>query len=489
VRFVKWSWAETRQEKLVFVGLALPFVLLNPVLLLLHGFIWTTSGGVSSALIVYLMKLTPLIFAVLAIVAVGAGGLQQILRSRLIVCLAGLLVLGAISPLFYEDRPSLFYWLADAAGLSALFCYALLTRQLLRSDLKIKEIIHRVIIAGAAATSIVICGLWVWSGGGKVSIPPDINYGIALTFVLYFSEKKEAFNPKVAPFVVAAGVAASMFRMNMILALAAGTAGLLWSLVYGGGRRRFWRLAEATLMIAFVVVLFHQTLGETISRLNLRNWNPLGAIEVVVSEQEDSSEGKAASDESISSERSNESERPIEQENSHEEEATPQAATNSNHPEMKVLVENSRAATDGIEQRYVEAVLVIEELQKHPASFLTGRGFGASFENVDNVLGGHGAREHSVHNSIFAILLRSGLIGVVIFLTLPVLALRSLFQFRWKFDIFVPTIALLAIYLACMTDQYVSWGGYLGIAAGVWLAMFEREERTEGALLLQDQRP
>lgn len=417
-----WTWAgaSTQQERLIFVGLAVPFMLLVPLFLLAHGYLWNASEDVSNALLVYLMKLAPFIYLLAGIIVLRLDGVKSALQHRALWAMAIVMILGLVAPFLVGMRPSVFYYAADAIGMLATFAYVLVTFELLRRLPGLRHIIFKVMIAGSVIASLVILVLYVWSRGNKVSIPPDIHYGIALGLLLYLASLAEKFRFKAAPMVIMAGVGASQFRMNMLVTVISILASWFWVVALNRGRHFHWRVLETVLLITIMVVPFSSAISETLGRSGLVIWNPLDAI----------------------------------------------AAFLRNNFQIIGEIDDKDLAGQALDQRYVETFLVFQEVMRQPLSFLTGQGFGATFANTASAIATGDAREHSVHNSIAALLLRNGIVGVAIFLVPAIFAIRT--AFRRERALFVSSVALLAIYLACMADQYVYWGGFFGIAIAVW---------------------
>lgn len=408
-------------------GLAVPFVLLNPLLLLMHGYVWVTSGGTSSASLVYAMKFAPLIYLLVAVSTLGVRSCFALLQSKLALLMVAVFAISLATPFLFGTGASTFYYFADALGLAAVFSYFLLTRELLRLSPRFRTTVFQIMVAGAVVTSLVILGLFAWSGGSKVSIPPDIHYGIALGLTLYFTSGAQKFHVPWQPLVLAAGVGASQFRMNMLVAGLSMAAGWFWAL---RGRGAAWRALEILVILAAVVVLFAQPIQATLSRFGLVTWGIGDAVEII----------------------------------------------RGGEGQILGALPDKELEGSAVDQRYVESVLVWDELVDQPLSLLLGKGFGATFENT-GALTGHGVREHSIHNSIFALWLRNGALGVILFLLPGLLALWTLFK-RDR-GLYVSSAGLLAIYLACMADQYVYWGGYLGIALAVWLHSWRAQQGRE----------
>lgn len=409
-------------HRVLIAGIIATFVVLNPILLLMHGYHWNATRFESSAILIYLMKLTPFVFLLAAAYALKIEGVFRSLQTMVVLPMAVVWALSAVAPVFFDPPPSLFYFAADAVGLAATFAYFLVTRQLLLdgrfSDLRHQ--IFRILITGAAVTSVFIIVIYFWNFE-KVSIPPDIHYGIAIAILMYLIAPPMDRRLWIIPFLIIAGIGAAQLRINFLVAILCIGAGWFFA-IFLSGRVGLSGLTLRTTMVLFVLIApFLTPVVGMVQRLS---------PETLIVSQE---------------------------------------ALDNPAPRTRENV--------GVDQRYVEVELVFAEMAREPLSYLTGKGFGATFENVNGIFVDKDDRIHSVHNSVVAVWLRNGLLGVALFLIPAALAVITCFQRRSR-DLYVASVGLLMIYLACLTDQYVYWGGYFGIALAIW-AQAWREARQQ----------
>lgn len=413
----EWAGATSSEERAFFYALAIPFVALNPLMLALHGYIWVSTGGTSSVAAIYAMKLSPVVYLALVVASFGPREILAAVANRFTLMFAPLYVISLVSPLFYTPRPSNFYFAADALGILTTIMCILVTLRTLRRSPDFLRILFNTIMAGAVVTSVIIIIYYLISNGYKVSIPPDIHFGTALVFLFVLSSRHPSWALRAAAVVVAAGISASQFRMQMIVAAFSIAAGLAWTFLHHGRREIVQRAAEAAVLVMVVLYSFGSAASETLARLI--------AIE---------SEGTFS----------------------------------ASHPSgKKGSTDDQRLQGVTADQRLIEIRLAVSELAKAPVAFVTGRGFGATADNTDNILKDKPDRLHSIHNSFFALLLRNGVIGAVVFLAPTLFALYTLFTQRRT--LYIASAGLLVMYIACMTDQYVYWGGYFALSLASWL--------------------
>lgn len=132
------------------------------------------------------------------------------------------------------------------------------------------------------------------------------------------------------------------------------------------------------------------------------------------------------------------------------------------------LNSSSSSVMDGsISQRFVEIELMKQEMKKIPASFVVGKGFGATYENIENVLIYYGDRVHNAHSTPFVVYFRHGIYGLIIFLIPIVLAACSLI----KEDVFCfrASLVVVSIYCALLFNQYLFWNVQYGVAVALLL--------------------
>lgn len=420
--------SESPDLKLIKLSLLISFAIVNPAILLLHGYYWVTEWE-SQAFLVYALKLSPLLYLAASLFTIGRPGIKALFSTTFAKIASAIMFLGLATPWVLGSQPSLFYYVGDMVGIAVTFGYFAVTAYLLNGPNAddLRTAIFRHIIVGAAVTSLVIVLIYIWSGGEKVSLPPDIHYGLALGVVLYLTSDFARLHLQKTAYLLAAGVGAAQFRMNLLIFVAGIVAAWVFTIKVRK-KSALLRLVATSLLVMTAILPFSESVNKTMDRLSLVTWSPMEAFSLI----------------------------------------------RRNAPILGSQRDAALKRGQAVDQRYVEAVMVLEEMNRRPVSFLTGYGFGATFDNSLSTLAGHPVKEHSVHNSIFAIMLRNGIIGVGLFLLPAFYAVYSVFRMQDR-STFAATVGLLAIYLACMTDQYVYWGSYLGIAvAMVWGAPFRR---------------
>lgn len=189
-----------------------------PLLLLAHGMIWV-NFGYSSAVIVYSMKLSYLI-VLLGMCLFCNFKLKfnlswidkYILSGFVIVSFTSLL-----APLLSEVG-SLKYIVSDFVGFLLIPIYYLLAINFIQqTDMSIDKFLI-IIFNSTFFISIVVVFCFFYSGGWKVSIPPEIHFGAALAvgFVI-FRTKSLSFSLMVKIAIIVLACILSQQRINLMV--------------------------------------------------------------------------------------------------------------------------------------------------------------------------------------------------------------------------------------------------------------------------------
>lgn len=387
------------------LGLTLPLVVFSPVLFFAHGVVWTKLGY-SSATLIYGNKLVGL-FIIAAVV--GNYGTKIFLRETSeVLGIATLLVtLGCLAPFAYEDKINWFYYTADAVGLIATFLYFFCIFFLLVKRIISVDYLYRLLTLHMA----VICGAivcnYILSAGEKVSIPPEIHYPLAVYLVgALLGRRKSSRLGLITTAVVLTGIIMAQFRINLLIVLS----GIILVVT-----RRFF-------------------LGHW--RLNLRKLFPIISVALLLSVS--FSEKLIDRIQSI-------------------------ALVSAEEASFQTPFSDASA-----NQRFAEADLVLKELSRQPFYvYLIGKGSGAEYSNDNGAIPHYPERQHHVHMTPLVVLLRSGILGLCIYLLPLLLAIYT--AFNRNVDLFIASAGVILTYLALMTDQYLYWSPTYGISLAVWL--------------------
>lgn len=377
---------------------------LIPALMTVHAVIWY-GRAVSSSAAVYGLKLVGAGFLVVFLLRYRPSALVR--RSLLPVWVPAVLlfVTGVLTPIGFLSETEPGYYLTDAVGWLATPAYIGAIYFLLRRGYVTLEALFDLL---TWATAIVCFGLlvaWFLTGGEKVSIPPDIHLGIAVTLARWLTARggnRAVHHATVA--VILLGVAASAFRMNYVVTMLTIAAGIGWSLWRQPAPRALLRAVGVAALLGLVVLGFWQQVRGRVESVALAGEVDLAAGQVVA----DRSAG----------------------------------------------------------QRFLEGVLIADEVSQAPLALVAGKGFGATYANTGGLIPHYPARQHNAHSTILVVLLRSGLLGVLIVFSVPFLALRDVVS-RER-DRFVAGLGMLMTYVALMTDQYLYWSLSFGMAFAMW---------------------
>lgn len=376
-----------------------------PALMAVHSVIWYGTG-VSSAVAVYALKLVTLSVIAVVLLRYRIGPMLSRPLRPLLLGSTAVLLGSVIATAIHYDEVSLAYALSDAAGWLATTGYIVVLFYALRRGLLPVEDLFGALRWG---TVIVCCGFiiaWAMTGGEKVSIPPDVHLGVALTLGRWLTARGTRRPVEhLLILVIVIGVVASAFRMNYVVTVFTILVSITWILVRDADLRRIGRVAIILCVVAATAIGFREQVRGRLESFAL-------------SSTVDIRSGEVLSDRSAG-------------------------------------------------QRFVEGVLVIDEVIGSPVALIIGKGFGATFDNSAGLIPHLDDQVHNVHSTPLTVLLRSGGLGLVLLLAVPLIACRDLFT--RDPDLFVAALGLLASYLALLTDQYLYWSLSFGTAFALWL--------------------
>ncbi len=379
--------------------------LLIPILLTIHAFIWYSSG-VSSGVTVYALKMVNTTFLLVFLLRYRPVTLLRWSLASVTSAGLALLVIGLAMPLAFLADTDPGYFVSDAIGWLCTLLYIGTIHYLLqRGHLSLESLFNLL----SVATTIVCFGLlvaWFLTGGEKVSIPPDIHLGIATTITRWMTaQARNRPAQHLAVIIILSGVAASGIRMNYLVTALSVVGGLGWSMWYRPGPRKFLRAFVLASILGLVLLGFWEQVRDRF--------------------------------------------------------ASSVTLTTEVNVEAGQVLEDRSAG-----QRFLEGVLIVDEVSQSPVALLLGKGFGATYANTGGLIPQYPARMHNAHSTLFVVLLRSGLIGVLIVFCVPFLALRE--ALRRERDRHITGMGLLLTYVALMTDQYLYWSLSFGMAFAMW---------------------
>lgn len=388
---------------------------LFPLLIAVHGGYWVIYHQ-SLAPVVYAMKLVFLPF-----LAVGA----IVVYRRVLVDKTAFLVAALVVPLFLLSLVSPFvtggglgfYYFTDAAGFIVSVGSVIVIYLLLRGHHLTVALFEKLLTWFLVIVSAYTIFYYYFSGGMKISITPEMQIPMAVAMGAYFFPGKFGYRPPVwLFFLVALACAHSLLRENIFVFSLLGMACMCGSFFYSVERGRILRFLFAV-FFAFIVCFF------------------LGVV--------DFSWGSSFS-----------------------------AAMHKHHEAGNAV---AVMRVDGsVMQRYDEAALVFKEMSKAPFSFLLGKGFGATYENVDGVLLYYGERVHNIHSTPIAVYYRNGLYGIIVYLIPGIAAAFTIFS-RNPF-VFRTSLCVGILYATLFFNQYLYWNVQYGLAVAMWLYSLTRRD-------------
>ena len=380
-------------------------VFIIPLLFTLHGLIYN-STGVSSSGIVYSIKLATFLSIVPLIKAYGLYVFKDIQINALKNIFILIVFFNIISSLINVKNISFFYFFADLAGLSITFIYIFYLLYIFKHQNLLFFKILNYCFKSAVFISLGIIVNYLISNGNKVSIPPELHYIISLTFVsILIGFKKEIFMKIVFISILIIGIMTSQLRINLLLMILSVSFGLYWVFRYKKLKNSLLYFLIVTFIAIIIISSFQEIL---LSRLESLQFTEI----------------------------------------------------NSNN----ILVDNSA------NQRVLEVLAILDTIKDSNFFLLIfGHGFGATYNDMMNLIPHYPLTMHNSHVAYFSIFFRNGLLGLIIFITPLIYSLKFIFM---KSQIsFVFCVAIFLTYIALIFDQYVYWGFYFALSVSAILGL------------------
>ncbi|ELZ1193294.1 hypothetical protein SSD25_003582, partial [Vibrio cholerae] len=169
--------------------------ILNPALLLSHGIIWS-SYGISSAQIVYSMKLSYLLvlFGMLWHCRFRMKLNLHIVEKYIVSGFFIISILSLAAP-FLSEMGSLKYTISDFLGFILIPIYYYVTMNFISSSDMSLERLVQILINATFFSSLAVLLMYIYTGGQKVSIPPEIHFGgaLAVGYLIFKFDKVKPF--------------------------------------------------------------------------------------------------------------------------------------------------------------------------------------------------------------------------------------------------------------------------------------------------------
>ena len=383
-------------------------VIIVPVLLTTHGLIWGSLGTSSSAM-VYGVKLSSLLFIFIMMINLGTKPIFFKKNSKNLNFFLLIFLTGLLTPFVIQDKLNFFYYLSDSIGFLILFLTIFYVRFLLEKKIIEVKDLYNVLIWSMFLISLGIIVNYFLSGRGKVSIPPEIHFALAIFFCSYFiGYRFSKLHKLFTLLLILVAVFLSQFRMNMVIAFGSILIGYLWSMKVGSNKEVFKKIIILGFLVFTVFYMFSDILIDRLDSIKLSD--DFGS-------------------------------------------------------DITTVFEDKSA-----NQRFIESYLVLKEMDDYEflIKFL-GKGFGAQYTNIGNVIPNYPLRQHHVHNTIMTLYIRNGLMGILIFLLPTIYMVKGFFSKKRNF--FLITVGMLFAYVALGTDQYIYWG----LNFGICIAIFQYE--------------
>jgi hypothetical protein len=344
-------------------GLKIYLLVLLPSIFFVHGLFWTYRGE-NIALLVYGAKLSSIITFIPVLFSCKPLSIFRRENGYLLLILASLLVIGLVTPFIIGGQINWFYFASDTIGVIVTFLYIFCVYFFLISERLSLTTLLALLFKSMGLVCLGISINYMLSRGGKVSIPSEIHYALAIYIAAGLSGFILKFYHTVTfGAIVAAGVVMAQLRINLIVAAAAIICTIVWRFLVGKWRFNTVKLCGCIFLCAAIVHTFSDQLVDRIQSLNIVG------------------------------------------------------------DDLQFEFTDSSA-----NQRFSEASLIFRELESAPFyTFFTGKGFGALYANTHSLIPHYGERQHHAHMTPLVVLLRHGLFGLIIYMVPLLLATRTLF--------------------------------------------------------------
>ena len=255
---------------------------------------------------------------------------------------------------------NVFYYFADAFGLvSFVYLFWFIRRAIIKSFLSIAELVNP-IIQSTKRISLIIIFYSIFSNFDKVSIPPEIHFGLALTIGFFFAKKSDIRVDLGTLILLLIASILSLMRIYVVVFIVSTLFSVLSYLKSSMGVKSKIRIVS---LLSIGFLLTYITAGDIVQE-RFKSMALVGS-----------------------------SESALESEN-------------------EFFTDNS------IETRFLEAKYIQQSIQQTNLYFLFfGRGFGAEYDYL------FGKKHHS-HVAYVSVLFRNGVIGLILFFIIVLFSLK-----------------------------------------------------------------
>ena len=337
------------------------FYFFFPVFFSFHGVQWVLSGE-SSSILVYLLKLSYVPYILGMMIKVRRLSFPNGFGALVVFFLILVFIFGLVVPLFDLQNINLFYYISDIIGFCFTFLVFSFTLTGLIKEKISKDYLFKIIKNSTLIVSFIIIVYWFLSGGDKVSIPPEIHYGVALCVSAAILGLYPFKGRRMFPIIIILiACILSLQRINVLV--------VIFSMFFA------W-LSTLKSLYTFVkkgliLVLFMLPVGYLASEF----------LEDLIS-----------------------------------------SASFSFSSEQAIEFKDSSANQRILEAILITKELAY--MPKY--YWIFGKGFGAEYKNRDGLVGHYKEIVHQAHCTFFVVLLRHGFMGVFLFCLIGFLGLKNL---------------------------------------------------------------
>jgi hypothetical protein len=343
---------------------SLIYSVLIPLFFAFHALIWIIYQryGIQSSLgnfLLYSWKLATFILFIVALNVDRFRVKKNVKQIFFFYATSLIIFFGLINPLIFGEF-NLFYYFADAFGLvSFVYLFWFIRHAVIKSFLSLAELVNP-IIKSTKRISLIIIVYSIISNFDKVSIPPEIHFGLALTIGFFFVKKSDIRVDFGTIVLLMIASILSLMRIYLVVFIVSALYSVFTYLKSSMGLKKKIRIVS---LVSIVFLLSYIIAGDIVQeRLNSMAF--VGSSESVLESEND------------------------------------------------FFTDNS------IETRFLEAKYIQQSIQQSNFFFLFfGRGFGAEYDYL------FGKKHHS-HIAYVSILFRNGVVGLILFLLIVLYSLK-----------------------------------------------------------------
>lgn len=232
--------------------ISIPLVVLFPMAFFFHGYYWHNFGE-SNVFLVYSMKLC-FIFLFLLYFRIQLAKLLFAEKFIFFVFIF-VIVFSLLSSLINSYLISFKYFFFDIFGLLIVAFYYIIIRSYIEYSPNNYEKLLKIISNSTMTVSLVVIFYFFYSGGAKVSIPPEMHMGLSLVLLLFLYSSKRSKMDYIRLLIVITAGFLSLQRIYIIIVFIT-----LFFWLFDLSKPRIWKILTMLLCLVMALALKDQAL-------------------------------------------------------------------------------------------------------------------------------------------------------------------------------------------------------------------------------------